>query len=400
MAKVRENNLEASVTVPKTKRILAFDLIRGFFLLIIMVDHIELYPNGFDIFTGKGRLWVSAAEGFFFMSGLLIGMIYRRRIALGMRFIFKKMWTRALELYIVGVGLTFLFLAWAIFSGHAGIKDMPQPFDWSHYSVQALLMRYTFGWADFLVRFAILMLVAPLFFFLLTKRLWWLALAASVTAWALRGQGFTLAWQLIFNSGILIGYYWQQIEAKFQDLKSKTRSLIKRSFAATAGITLLISYSSVFVLSALFHLWGDNHLPHYWQHVAYVWGNWNYDVWKYADKWTMGPLRVVLFFIWFPTLYWLVRRYEDSIARFSMGILELLGRNSLFVYTVHAFIVLGFKLYLIPAKTNFGENFLITSFGLILLVAITKLYVRIQPSLPSIKLPTYRLHFGKVSDRA
>jgi hypothetical protein len=128
----------------KSKRILAFDLIRGFFLLVILVDHVELYPNGLDLFTGKGRLWVSAAEGFFFMSGLLIGMIYKRRLALGMKFIFKKMWTRAAELYLVGTGLTLIYLAWAVFTNHPYIKDsLPVPFPWHHYIEQALLMRFT-----------------------------------------------------------------------------------------------------------------------------------------------------------------------------------------------------------------------------------------------------------------
>jgi hypothetical protein len=355
-----------------------------------MVDHIELYPNGWDFITGKGRLWVSAAEGFFFMSGLLIGMIYKRRLALGLKFIFKKMWTRALELYIVGVGLTFLFLAWAIFSGHGGIKDMPQPFDWGHYSIQALLMRYTFGWADFLVRFAILMFIAPFVFFLMTKRKWWLVLIIIVTAWLLRGNGFTLSWQLIFNGGIIIGYYWYEIERWFGLLVASRKRLIKRSLASLAAITFGISYASVFVLSGLFHLWGDNHLPHWWQHVAYVWGNWNFDIWRFADKWSLGPIRVALFLVWFPVLYWLVRRYEIKINKYSRGVIELLGRNSLFVYTLHAFIVLGFKLYLIPAKTNFIENFLITSSALALLIAITIVYKRLTPRLSVLNTRLYK----------
>jgi hypothetical protein len=387
-----ESDFALSAPVTKTKRILTFDLLRGFFLLVIMVDHIELYPNGWDFFTGKGRLWVSAAEGFFFMSGLLIGMIYKRRLALGMKFIFKKMWTRALELYIVGVGLTFVFLAWALFTGHNGLKDaLPQPFDWGHYSVQALLMRFTYGWADFLVRFAILMLIAPFVFLLVAKRLWWLALAGIITAWALRGQGFTLSWQLIFNLGIIIGFYWHELENRFRSFSANRRRLIKRSMAAAALISFTLSYASVFVLSLLFHLWGANLLPHWLQHVAYDWANWNADVWLYVDKWTMGPLRVVLFFIWFPVLYWLVRRYEEPIAKATRGIVELLGRNSLFVYTVHSFIVFAFKLYLIPPKTGFIVNFLITGLALALLIAITTLYKRFQPRLHKLNLPLYKL---------
>jgi len=386
---VLESDVVIKDRVPRSKRILAFDLLRGFFLLVIMIDHIELYPNGWDLFTGKGRLWASAAEGFFFMSGLLIGMVYKRRLALGMKFIFKKMWRRAIELYVVGVSLTFVFLAWVEFTHHAPIKDsLPMPFPWHHFIGQALLMRFTYGWADFLVRFAILMLVAPFIFFLVAKGKWWLAAIGIFTAWAFRGQGFTLAWQLIFNLGIIIGFYWQPIEDRFRSLKRRRQRLIKRGLAIAALGTFAISYASVYVLSLLFHLWGDNRLSPSLQHVAYDWGNWNHDVWLHADKWTMGPIRVVLFFLWFTLLYWIVRRYEAPIARYSRGLLELLGKNSLFVYTVHAFIVFVFKMYLIPAKTGFIQNFLITGAGLTLLVLVVYGYKKqLEPQLARLKLP-------------
>jgi hypothetical protein len=380
--KYLENDFAVSAPVAKTKRILAFDLIRGFFLLVIMIDHIELYPNFFDFFTGKGRLWVSAAEGFFFMSGLLIGMIYKRRLAHGLMFIFRKLWTRAAELYVVGVGLTFLFLAWVEFTHHAPIKDnLPTPFPWHHFIGQALLMRFTYGWADFLVRFAILMFFAPVVFALVAKGKWWLALVGIFGFWWFRGLSFTLAWQLIFNLGIISGYYWQEIENHFKQLKTNTRRRIKIGFAAAAAITFTASYASVYVLSLLFHLWGADHLPAAWQHVAFTWGWINHDIWIYADKWTMGPLRVALFFIWFPVLYWLVRKYEVRLNKSTYGILELLGRNSLAVYTIHAFIVFVFKMYLVPAKTNVLQNFLITGGALALLILLTIIYKQLQPRL-------------------
>jgi hypothetical protein len=394
------NTTENDVAVAgKTKRILALDLMRGFFLLVILVDHVELYPNGWDLFTGKGRLWVSAAEGFFFMSGLLIGMIYKRRIALGMKFIFKKMWRRAAELYAAGVSFTILFLSWVELTNHAPIKDnLPSPIPWRHILEQTFLMRFTYGWADFLVRFAILMLFAPLVFYLIAKGKWWLMLAASLTVWYFRGSGFTLSWQLIFNLGILIGFYWQEISRRFGALSPQRRKLIKIGFVSAALITFTISYASVFVLSLLFHLWGDNLLPHWWQHVAYVWGNWNYDVWLYADKWTMGPIRVVLFFIWFPVFFALVRRYERQIARFSRGLLETLGRNSLFVYSVHAIVVFTLKMYFIPPTTNFLQNFLITSLGLTTLVLITLAYTkRIRPMLSRLEIRDFKLKFSNAN---
>jgi hypothetical protein len=375
MAGAQERDIAVS---GKSKRILSLDLLRGFFLIVIMIDHVELYPNGWDFLTGKGRLWVSAAEGFFFMSGLLIGMIYKRRIHLGARFIFKKMWTRAAELYAAGVALTLIFLCWVEFTHHSPIKDsLPSPLPWRHILEQTLLMRFTYGWGDFLTRFALLMLMAPIAFYLLSKRKWWLMLAASITLWLLRGQGFTLSWQIIFNLGMLIGYYWNSIQAKWHGQGKARQAVIKKTFLAGALVTFTASYASVYVLSSLFHLWGHNLLPHWLQHVAYDWGNWNHDVWLYADKWTMGPLRILLFFMWFPVLYGLFRHYEDRIQRYSRGLLEMLGRNSLFVYSAHAFIVFILKMYFIPPTTNFIQNFLITGVGLALLVLITGGYVRL-----------------------
>ncbi|HET7529171.1 MAG TPA: OpgC domain-containing protein [Candidatus Saccharimonadales bacterium] len=389
MSNIIENDIILKDKVPKSRRILAFDLIRGFFLIVIMIDHIELYPDIFDFITGKGRLWVSAAEGFFFLSGLLIGMIYKRRLAFGMRFIFKKMWLRAAELYVVGTALTFLFLAWAEFSHHTTLKDaLPNPLPWHHIIEQTLLMRFTYGWSDFLVRFALLMLIAPFVFYLVSKGKWWLAAAGIVIAWCFRGQGFTLSWQLIFNFGIIIGFYWQKIESAFRSLKSRTRRRLKLAVLGTAGLTLFASYMSVYLLSLLFYMWGVDRLPKWGQHIAYDWGNWNHDIWLYADKWTMGPLRIVLFGFWFTALYWAVRRYEDAIARYSRGVLELLGRNSLMVYTIHSFIVFAFRMYVIPGSTNLLQNFLITGAGLTLLVLLTYAFKRYWPSIAgNLRLP-------------
>jgi len=365
---------EADVVVQgKTERIAAFDLMRGFFLIVIMIDHVELYPNGWDFITGKGRLWVSAAEGFFFLSGLLIGMIYKRRLHLGMKYISLRMWQRAAELWAVGVSLTLIFVAWVEFTHHIPIKDgLPEPFPWHHYIEQALLMRFTYGWGDFLVRFAILMLIAPLVFFLVAKKKWWLALAGMLVAWHFRGQGFTWSWQLIFNGGIIIGFYWQELKRWLQNLKPKTQHYLERTVYGVAFVTFAASYLSVYLLSLLNHLYGN--LTPWLRHVTYTWNNYNYDVWVYAQKWTMGPLRVVLFCFWFSTMFLLVNRYQEQIKRYSRGVLELLGRNSLLVYAIHAFIIFGLKMYFIPAQTNFLQNFLITGAGLTLLIGITVLY--------------------------
>lgn len=366
---------EADIAVAgKTNRILTFDLLRGLFLVVILIDHIELYPNFFSLFTGEGRMYVSVAEGFFFLSGLLVGMVYKRRLHLGIKFITKKMWTRAFELYIASVVLTLLFSFWAVAANHQGIKyGLPAVINWPHIISQTLQMRYQYGWADFLYRFVILMLMAPLVFWLVAKGKWWLVVIGSLTAWHFRGNNFVLAWQIIFNLGILAGFYWHQLQGRVAGLKTRPQKYLVSTVVAAAMVTFAISYASVYLLTLLDRLWGDGILPVWLQHFTDWWNHANDYIWVYAQKWTMGPLRIVLFLLWFPALYMLFERYQRPIQRYSRGMLELLGRNSLFVYTAHAFIVFGFLFY-VPAHTSALQKSLITLAALVTLILVTVIY--------------------------
>jgi hypothetical protein len=126
---------------------------------------------------------VSPAEGFFFLSGLLVGMVYRRKLARGTKFVFKKMWTRAAELYVGSVVLTLTFAFIVARTNHFYIKEgLPSPVDWPHTITQTLLLRFEYGWADFLGRFAILMLIAPFVFYLISKGRWRLVLIGIIAA--------------------------------------------------------------------------------------------------------------------------------------------------------------------------------------------------------------------------
>src|SRR5579863_2190783 len=170
----------------KSERIVAFDILRGFLMMVILINHIGLYPSGFDYLTGRGLLFVSAAEGFFFMSGLLVGLVYRRRLVRGMKYIFQRMWLRAVELYIGSVIFTLFFTYVAIKLGHTNIKQgLWYPVSsWRTVVGHSLDLTYTFGWTDFLGRFALMMLAAPVAFYLLVKKRWWLVALISILLWA------------------------------------------------------------------------------------------------------------------------------------------------------------------------------------------------------------------------
>lgn len=383
MATTQERDIVVS---GQTKRILSFDIIRGFLLLVILVGHIELPPNFWDFFTGRGRLFVSAAEGFFFLSGLLVGMVYRRKLANGTKFVFKKMWTRAAELYIGSIILTLLSVFIIAKTNHFAVKQgLPSPVDWQNIITRALLLRYEYGWADFLARFAILMLIAPFVFYLIAKGRWKLVLIGMISAYLLRHTNFTLAWQVIFDGGILMGYYWNEINRWWAGLQTKTQTIIKRSLIIITAISFSLSYAIVYVLSELNSHY--NSLSPAWQHFTNHWDSFTQWLFIYSDKWTLGPLRLVMFFIWAAVAYMWVSRHEVIINRRTRGLLLFIGQNSLFVYIFQSFIVLVFKFF-IPFKTNAFQNFAITSLSLAVLIGGTYLYGYLRQRRPELLSPT------------
>lgn len=373
----------AVATNVKSNRIVALDIIRGWFLIVILINHIELYPSGFDYLTGRGRLFVSAAEGFFFMSGLLVGMVYRRRLTQGIKFIFKKMWTRALELYLASIFFTLLFTAAAVFLNHQTIKyGLYNVINWPHIIKETVLMRYGYGWADFLDRFAILMFIAPITFYLLAVGRWWLMISLSFVVW-LAGQriavdNFTMTWQFLFNLAMLTGFYWQAITDKWYSLSYRLKHKIKLWVIWLSAISFSLSYASVYLLSVLNEkLTG---LPHWLYSLTLNWNTANAWVWQFGQKWTMGPLRIVLFLLWFATLFMFVHKYSGGINRRTKHLVELLGRNSLLVYIIHAFVVFAFKLF-IPTDSTLWVNFIITAGALVCLFVVTLLYKAYEDSI-------------------
>jgi fucose 4-O-acetylase-like acetyltransferase len=122
-------------------------------------------------------------------------------------------------------------------------------------------------------------------------------------------------------------------------------------------------------------------------------------VWHFSEKWTVGPLRLFLFLVWFTALFMVVEKYSKTINRFSRNIFMMLGQNSLFVYVAHAFIVFIFKLFIYPGHPLL-YNFEVTAGALLSLVIITRLYVAIKPAkkpLPAPKTKTGSSQHGQAS---
>lgn len=131
------------------------------------------------LLTGGGGLPASAAEGFFLISGTMVGYVYGPKILISTRSIFKKLWRRAGWLYVLCVFFTLLYTVWTLYyPGNEKFLTL-YPRDGFSFLYNTFLLRYAFGWADFLSRYAWFMLAAPFILWLIAKRKSWIVAGVS-----------------------------------------------------------------------------------------------------------------------------------------------------------------------------------------------------------------------------
>ena len=169
MTEEQVNNLS------KRRRIFELDLLRGFFVVIIIIDHLQLWPSPLRYLTGEGRLWVTAAEGFFLISGLLVGYIrgFKNKDK-SLKDISIKLIKRAGILYIWGVGITLaiIFFTKMYGGGSVILPDLPnkeQMESIPHLLWAIVSTDYFSPWIYFLRLYAIMLLATPVFILLLRQ---------------------------------------------------------------------------------------------------------------------------------------------------------------------------------------------------------------------------------------
>jgi len=369
-------------TKPKkvSSRILTFDIMRGYFLCVILFDHLQYYPSGLDFFTGRGILYVSTAEGFFVVSGIVLGIVRGLKL-IDQPFIVgaKLLWKRSLQLYVTSIVLTLLFtLIGQLFVGNTGLKwgiydDVHQ---WWQLLWDTVTLHYTYGWADFLRLYAIFIFFAPLALWLLRKGYWYILLAASFGIWCLYPYAppawpfsQALSWQLIFFSGFIIGFHWEKITATWRKLSVRNRRIIGWSFVSAFVLTACISFVLVFGHELGGQLGASIDAAHHIIEQGY-------------NKDRLPIPRIIIGTIWFWALFYLVRRFEAQIAHRTGWLFLRFGENSLYVYTISALIIFFAHLILPPRfTTNPLINLVVSlaALSLVLLAVKTKFLMKIIP---------------------
>jgi hypothetical protein len=359
-------------SAPK-RRIYELDLLRGFFICVIILDHLQFWPSPWQYMTGQGRLWVSAAEGFFLISGLLIGYLrVYKGMAVPMGDLTKLLLRRAFLLYIWGVGLTLLVVALATLMPGTGallpkLPDAEQVTTLPIYLWNVVSTTFSSDWIYFLRLYAIMLAVTPIFIWLIRKGLWWVALSVSIGLYAvgllLEVKEAALQWQVLFFGAAFIGWKLELILSWLRERVQLRRAILTSLIGITLG-TMALSYFMV----------------HGWDYVenpgasitreAYVSVRASVDPWFSNNP--MVPARIGLAFVWFSGLLALFHVIRPWLLKYAGWLLLPFGQASLTAYCLQA-IFLILIVSFIPLTNSFWVNGLVGLATILLFAGLMRL---------------------------
>jgi enterochelin esterase-like enzyme len=334
-------------------RDLRIDLLRGYFVVAMIIDHVR-GQSPLYLLTGGNQFFTSAAEGFILTSGLVAGLVYKRLIErLGLAQSLMKLLTRAASLYLLTIGVTLLllpiseilYLPWAQgvdLSNAVGVV------------VSILTLHRTYYLIDVMLLYTVLFIFVPLAFILLNNGKGWTVLAASWGLWALY-QVFPeyaalpwpiagnylfdfSAWQVLFVTGLVLGYYHNRIPTLSQ--RATRIALVASGLGAVALIGLFYLIDPPTSLTPAAFAVGTP--------VFHEVRLWMQDM--VFSKLSLRPGRLVASAVTISFLFLLATVYWRQ-AKQSLGWLLLpLGQNALYAYTAHILIAAVVALALAPLQ--------------------------------------------------
>jgi hypothetical protein len=323
------------------KRDLRLDLMRGFAVIVMVVDHFG-GSSWLYLVTGGNAFFTSGAEAFVLISGMVVGMVYGA-IALrdGPRSAIVKALSRAWTLYKLTVVLT---IGFAVISE---LLDLP----WSHgymignpleFVLNVIILHETYYLADIPLLYTILMAVAPIGLWLLYRHhtkilltgsfLLWLGYqivdANQIVIWPTIGSTtfHPASWQLIFFYAMAVGYHRDMLFNSLREIPRWPYFVI----ATVLFIALVHLYSTD--LKTLERLYPGVDI--------------NAIVTTLFNKSNVAPGRIVATVIVFQFMYVLLSRFWVPLYAVFGWILSPLGQNSLYSYTMHVVIIGGFYMLL------------------------------------------------------
>lgn len=293
----------------------------------VVWDHLT-YVIGLSLFSYynyKGLLWVSAAEGFVIISGLLIGYIFlNRKTHCNIDFV-RIMLKRTFVLYLISV-LSSIILTIFFWKGNklevSGIwrDNHPEEPDFFLTILYSILFIHHYGWMDIFVLYVWLFIITiPIVLIIRKYRLLFiLVLILSFSLWLfdqifrlelnlIQVSSFRLlSWQFLFIVSLVLGMYFERLRYFYK--KRILRILVIITFVVFFVCGVVFPYNEIDFLAFLF------------------------------SKEFLAVGRLILSFFWLYAVGVILRMLSDKFNLLA-NLLSYIGKESLYVYAIHALVL-------------------------------------------------------------
>jgi hypothetical protein len=318
-------------------RDLRIDFLRGYALFMMIIDHVgpEWLPNNqggqsylYNL-TGAGMFYTSAAEIFYFVSGLTLGLVCASSaFEQAIKRVLGRTWTLYYTVILMSLGFSALY---HVFPGINlwSIYDQAKQ-NYAAFALQTLTLQVTGHGAEILVLYVIFMMFMPPALWMLFMRRWYVVVLASAVIYAIaqifpdyQSANFTLTtyfptftWQPLFFLGLVIGFHRQNL-AQFWDQWPQFRTALEISvvFAALAFLWVFVGKFAL------------------WPELPILLGG--FDDQGRAIRESMTPVRLALVGLYLQAAYILISWLWTPLHRVLGWLLELLGRQSLWAFVAH-----------------------------------------------------------------
>ena len=251
-------NQHHSLPTPPVRN-LKLDWLRGYFMVIITINHLRLAGNEWlRPFTGGDQLWVSAAAGFVLIAGIVLVIVYDHTLAQrGFPKGTQKALRRAAQLYLITV-IGHLILASGDYLLHLWYgRPTSVPLNYFHLLQGAVFQtRYPYPSLDLLPLYVVLLPIGLLAVSALQHGKWRTVAFLSIFAWAIRQSdmqalrifpyGFQSgSWQLLFVAGVFVGFYRDRLQQWWQ-AHPVVQPWLATGLLTLTGTLLFINYQVAF----------------------------------------------------------------------------------------------------------------------------------------------------------
>src|ERR1700761_9306360 len=287
----------------KTQRRPELDALRGLFLVWMTLTHL---PTKLSDWVNQPFGFVTSAEGFVFLSAMLVAILYTQRAAQDSEGVRAKLWRRALTIYGYHlIMLAIVFTVVAAFAAHthrAAIYNLVN-FYLAHpvtAIIGSLLLIYCPPLLDILPMYVTFLLLTPYVLSIAVRRGWSVILAISSVVWLLAQLGLR-TWvhtAVVHVTGLHIPlqetgafnlFAWQAIWVLALWLGATSAQGVNPMRKLPGWVFGLSAAICLFFLGVR-HDWLG---PHLTQEVLGL----------SLDKWQIGPLRVLNLFAFSCVVY-------------------------------------------------------------------------------------------------